>query len=203
MKDSLLIVLFFAMGLLASFMHWIPDFLLHKDWSTYILYVLMFLVGIGIGGDKEALDVLRKINFKIFLIPLSVIVGSIGATALVAIFLPDMSVVESAAVGAGFGYYSLSSVLINKMHGETLGTIALLANIIREMITLVFAPLLVFAFGKLAPVASGGATAMDTTLPIITKVSGNEYGLMAVFSGVVLTILVPFLVTFILSFSAL
>lgn len=200
MKDSLLIVLFFTIGLLASYFQWIPDFLLHQDWSTYVLYLLMFLVGIGIGGDKEALDVLRKVNFKIFLIPLTVIVGSVGATALFAWFLPDLSTRESAAVGAGFGYYSLSSVLINKMHSETLGTIALLANVIREIITLVFAPVLVLVFGKLAPVASGGATAMDTTLPIIIKVSGNEYGLMAVFSGVVLTILVPFLVTFILSF---
>jgi uncharacterized membrane protein YbjE (DUF340 family) len=201
MKDSLLIVLFFTIGLLASFMHWIPDFFLHKDWSTYILYVLMFLVGIGIGGDKEALDTLRKVNFKILMIPLAVIIGSVGATLLFGMFVPDMTSTESAAVGAGFGYYSLSSVLINKMHGETLGTIALLANVIREIITLVFAPLLVWTCGKLAPIASGGATAMDTTLPIITKVSGNEYGLMAVFSGVVLTILVPFLVTFILSFN--
>jgi uncharacterized membrane protein YbjE (DUF340 family) len=85
------------------------------------------------------------------------------------------------------------------MHGETLGTIALLANVIRELLTLIFAPFLMKAFGKLAPVVSGGATAMDTTLPIITRVSGNEYGMMALFSGVVLTILVPFLVTLILS----
>jgi uncharacterized membrane protein YbjE (DUF340 family) len=55
-------------------------------------------------------------------------------------------------------------------------------------------------FGKLGPVVAGGATAMDTTLPIITRSSGNEYGIIAVFSGVVLTVLVPFIVTFILTF---
>lgn len=200
MKDSLLIVLFFVVGLLASYLQWIPEFLLHQEFSTYVLYLLMFVVGVGLGGDKEALDVLRKVNLKILLVPLTVIVGSIGSTALFALLVDDLSVTESAAVGAGFGYYSLSSVLISQMHSETLGTIALLANVIREIITLLFAPALAWAFGKLAPVVSGGATAMDTTLPIITRVSGNKYGLVAVFSGVVLTILVPVLVTLILSF---
>ncbi len=200
MKDSLFIVLCFITGLLLSFYHHVPGLFLQDGWDNYILYVLMFLVGVGIGGDKEALNVLRKVSFKIMLIPLTVIVGSIGAAALFALFVPDLSVAESSAVGAGFGYYSLSSIIINKMHGETLGTIALLANVIRELMTLIFAPLMVWGFGKLAPVVSGGATAMDTTLPVITKVSGNEFGLIALFSGVVLTILVPFLVTFILSF---
>lgn len=190
----------FLLGLVLSFFQWIPEFFLKNDVSSYVLYVLMFVVGVGIGGDKEALDSLRKINIKVLLVPLTVIVGSLGAAAVFALFISDMSIKEAMAVAAGFGYYSLSSILINEMHSETLGTIALVANVIREVLTLLFAPALVYMFGKLAPVASGGATAMDTTLPIIIRVSGNEYGLMAVFSGVVLTILVPFLVTFILSF---
>ncbi len=41
---------------------------------------------------------------------------------------------------------------------------------------------------------------MDTTLPIIIKSSGKEYAIISVFSGIVLTIIVPFLVTFILEY---
>jgi uncharacterized membrane protein YbjE (DUF340 family) len=41
---------------------------------------------------------------------------------------------------------------------------------------------------------------MDTTLPVISRFSGKEYAIIAVFSGIVLTILVPFMVTFILTF---
>jgi len=200
MKDSFLIVICFIVGLVLSFYRLIPPFFLNNDISSYVLYILMFIVGVGIGSDKEALDTLRKINFKVLLVPVVVIVGSIGSAALFSLWTPDLNAKETMAVGAGFGYYSLSSILINEMHSESLGTIALVANVIREVLTLLFAPSLVWAFGKLAPVASGGATAMDTTLPIIIRVSGNEYGLMAIFSGVVLTILVPFLVTFILSF---
>jgi uncharacterized membrane protein YbjE (DUF340 family) len=200
MKDSLLIVLCFLLGLVISFFQWVPHFFITNNVGTYVLYFLMFVVGIGIGGDKEALDSLRKINIKILLVPLTVVIGSLGAAALFAIFVKDISIRESMAVASGFGYYSLSSILINELHSETLGTIALVANVIREVLTLLFAPILVILFGKLAPVASAGATAMDTTLPIIIKVSGNEYGLIAMFSGVVLTIFVPFLVTLILTF---
>lgn len=199
MKDSLLIVLFFVIGLLASYFNLVSDALLQKDMSTYTLYLLMFVVGIGIGGDKKTFDVLRKVNFKILLVPITVIVGTLGSVIIFSWFVPDLTMQESAAVGAGFGYYSLSSILIGELHSETLGTIALLANVMREILTLIFAPALAWAFGKLAPVVSGGATAMDTTLPIIIRVSGTDYGLLALFSGIVLTILVPFLVTFILS----
>lgn len=176
----------------------LPQFLLNNNFSTYVLYLLMFVVGISIGGDKESLSVLRKISWKITLIPLSVIIGSLGATAIYAWLSSSIPVKDAMAVGAGFGYYSLSSILISEMHSETLGTIALISNIVRELITLLFAPILVFLFGKLAPVVSGGATAMDSTLPIIIKSSGKEYGVLAIFSGIVLTILVPFIISLIL-----
>jgi len=199
MKDSLLIVLFFVLGLTGAYFHVLPEVFLAQNISSYVLYVLMFVVGFGIGSDMQAIKVVKEVNWKIVLVPLSVIVGSLVSTGLYAVFVKNLTVNESMAVGAGFGYYSLSSILISEMHGSTLGTIALLANVFRELFTLIFAPLLVLLFGKLAPVASGGATAMDTTLPIIMRSSGNEYGIIAVFSGIVLTILVPFIVTFILS----
>jgi uncharacterized membrane protein YbjE (DUF340 family) len=103
-------------------------------------------------------------------------------------------------VGAGFGYYSLSSIFIGQISGKTLGVVALISNILREIITLLGTPLLLKFFGQLAPIAAGGATSMDTTLPVITKFTGKEYAVISVFSGVVLTMLVPFLVTFILKF---
>jgi uncharacterized membrane protein YbjE (DUF340 family) len=101
-------------------------------------------------------------------------------------------------VGAGFGYYSLASVLIAHIGGKTLGVIALLANMAREFITLIGTPLLARYFGRLAPIASGGATCMDTTLPVITRFVGTEYAVISVVNGVVLTALAPLLITAIL-----
>jgi len=195
----MIIILVFITGLVMADNNLLPSFIISSNVGTYVLYLLMFVVGISIGSDKEALSVLKKVNWKIMLIPLSIIAGSLGATAVYAYVSQALTVKEAMSVGAGFGYYSLSSILISDLYSESLGTVALIANIIRELFTLLFSPLLVLLFGKLAPIASGGATSMDSTLPIIVKSSGKEYGLLAIFSGILLTILVPFIVSFIIS----
>ncbi len=198
MKGSLIILSFFILGLILGLTRFSPKVIMVTDFSMYVLYVLMFLVGIGIGADRSSWRIIRKVNIKIILVPGCVIVGSLLGAMAVAWLLPTISIKESMAVGAGFGYYSLSSIFITQISGETLGVIALLSNILRELITLVATPIFVNYFGKLAGIASGGATAMDTTLPIITQYSGKEWAVISIFSGIVLTIVVPFLVPFIL-----
>lgn len=200
MKNSLIILMFFALGAVLGLNEKLPDLMMQTDFSMYALYVLMFLVGIGIGADKNSWSVLKTMKIKVFLVPLGVIAGTFAGTALASLLLPDLKLKEVLAVGAGFGYYSLSSLFITQLSGEMLGVTALLSNILREIITLLATPLLVQYFGKLAGIASGGATSMDTTLPVITRYSGKEWSIISVFSGVVLTLLVPFLVTVILKF---
>lgn len=198
MKGSLIILSFFALGVILGVTDSLPEFLLKTDFSMYALYILMFLVGIGIGADRKSWKVIQTINIKIFLVPLGVMVGTAIGVTIVSLFLPNLTIREAMAVGAGYGYYSLSSIFITQMHGETLGVMALLSNIIREVATLLLTPLFVKYFGKLAGIMSGGATAMDTTLPIITRYSGKDYAIISLFSGIALTILVPVIITFIL-----
>jgi uncharacterized membrane protein YbjE (DUF340 family) len=197
MKSSLVILAVFLAGMLAGFFDWLPPFLTRAEPALYALYGLLFLVGMAVGGDATTWHTLRYVHVKIVLVPAAVIVGSLLGVSLVAWVMPGLHLREALAVGSGFGYYSLSSVVIGQIRGETLGVVALLANIMREMTTLMLTPMLV-RYGKLAPIAAGGATAMDTTLPIITRFSGSDYAVIAVFSGLVLTIIVPFLVTFVL-----
>lgn len=135
-------------------------------------------------------------SFRTLLIPVFTITGTLTGVLITGFFIRELSFTELLAVGSGFGYYSLSSVIITGMHSAELGVIALLSNVMREIITLLFAPLFMKFFGKLAPIAAGGATSMDTTLPIITAVSGKEFALAALFHGILLTLLVPLLVTF-------
>ena len=197
MIGSLIIVLFFSIGVVAGINGVSLNFNATGDPSIYALYLLMFLVGVGIGSDSNVWNVLKKMNLKILLVPLIVIIGTLSGTYICSFFLKDISAADSMAIGSGFGYYSLSSIIISKMRNDTLGVMALLANISREIFTLLATPLLVKYLGKLAPIASGGATSMDTTLPVIAKYSGKEYAVISVFSGVVLTILVPFIITLI------
>ena len=96
----------------------------------------------------------------------------------------------------GFGYYSLSSIFIADLRGPELATIALLCNVMREIFTLLAAPLVARWCGPLAAVSIGGATTFDTTLPVITQAAGRPYAVVSIFHGCALDFSVPFLVTF-------
>lgn len=198
MKTSLFIVTFFILGIIIGKQGWLNG-IMDSKLSSYVLYGLMFLVGISMGIDKNAFKLIVKASWKVFFVPLAIIIGSLLGSALISLFLNKISCLDALTVGSGFGYYSLSSIMISEIRGEELGTIALLSNLIREIITLLFTPVLIWTFGTLAPIAAGGATAMDTTLPVITKFSGKEYAAIAVFSGTILTLLVPVLESLLLS----
>ena len=101
---------------------------------------------------------------------------------------------ETLAVGAGFGYYSLATVIMTQMGDPALGSVALLSNMIHEVLALTLPPLMVRTAGRLAPVMAGGAAAMDTCLPVIARYSGERCAILAVFSGMCLTLLVPLIV---------
>ena len=164
--------------------------------SFYALCALMFSVGVSIGNDPQTLKNFRSLNPRLVFLPVMTILGTVSAAALVSLLLPHRSPADCMAVGAGFGYYSLSSIFITEYKGPELGTIALLSNIMREIITLLCAPLLVRWFGNLAPISAGGATTMDTTLPIITRYAGQQFVVVSIFHGFVVDFSVPFLVTF-------
>jgi len=195
MRSSLIIVGFFILGSLLGYFGVIPTSFLEGDTSFYALGLLMFCVGISLGSDPETLKSFKKINPRLLLLPLLTIIGTVAGSAIVSIFLPERSAIDSMAVGSGLGYYSLSSIFITEYKGAELGTIALLSNISREILALLLAPVFVKYFGKLAPISAGGATTMDTTLPIIMRFSGKEYMVLSVFHGFVTDLSVPFLVT--------
>jgi len=167
--------------------------------ATAVLYFLMFLVGTGAGGDPTALTIMKKHGVKLVFLPLAVVVGTLVGTLIPALIWSALPIRESLAVGAGFGYYSLSSLLIKELSGGDWAAVALLSNISREILTLLAAPLLVRVAGPSAPAAAGGATSMDTTLAATVQCSGRSWTVPALFSGIVLTILTPFAVTFILT----
>lgn len=196
MKGSLIIIAFFLLGILCGVMHWLPDLNAYGNVSYLTLCALLFCVGITVGNNTTMLKTFRHLDPRLMLLPLMTIVGTLAATAIAAIGLPRRSLTDCLAIGSGFGYYSLSSIFITQYRGPELGTIALLANIIREVFTLLGAPLLVRYFGPLSPISCGGATTMDTTLPIITRTSGQDFVILSLFHGFLVDFSVPFLVTF-------
>ena len=146
---------------------------------------------------------IKSLNPRLAFLPVATIVGSwMGAMVAfllmksdVCSFLQHRDLTDCLAIDSGFAYYSLSSIFITEYRGAELGTIALLANIIREMITLLLTPLLAKWFGPLAPISAGGATTMDTTLPIITQTIGQRYVALSIYHGFATDFTVPFIVT--------
>ena len=196
MKGSLIIVGFFILGIICGVMHWLPDLNAYGNVSFWTLCALLFSVGVTVGNNTTLLKSFTKVDKRLMLLPLMTIFGTLAATAIASLGLSGRSLTDCLAVGSGFGYYSLSSILITQYRGPDLGTVALLANIIREVITLLGAPLMVRYFGPLAPISSGGATTMDTTLPIITRTSGQDFVILSLFHGFLVDFSVPFLVSF-------
>ena len=195
MKGSLIIVGFFALGIAVGLLRWIPADIDISRWSFIALCALILAVGFSVGNDSQMLRRFKQLNPLLLLLPLMTIIGTLAGTAVIAFALPHRTLTECLAVGSGFAYYSLSSVIITQYHGPELGTVALLANILREVITLLGAPLIVRWFGRLAPISAGGATTMDTTLPIITRCCGQEYVILSMFHGFLVDFSVPFLVS--------
>ena len=187
---------------------WLPDVVIENDITVYVLYLLMFQVGLSIGSDKKLKDILGSIRPKLLLVPLATIAGTLVFSALVGLLLTQWSVFDCLAVGSGFAYYSLSSILITQLKepflgvqlATELGTIALMANIMREIMALLGAPLFVKYFGRLSPICAGGATTMDTTLPVITRYSGKDLVFISIFHGIIVDFTVPFFVSFFCSF---
>lgn len=199
MKQSLVFLLLFIAGVLCAMFGILPEIVHESDASKWILYFLLFLVGIQVGSSKHAFTALKRSGWRILLIPIATTVGTFAGVTIIGLFLPDRSLSDCLSVGAGFAYYSLSSILITEFRGAELGAIALLANILREFTVLILAPWMVKYFGKLAPVSAGGATTMDTTLPVITRYSGSEYVPVALFHGIIIDFSVPLWVSFFLA----
>ncbi|WP_195498125.1 lysine exporter LysO family protein [Alistipes senegalensis] len=191
---SLVIVAFFVAGCVVGL--FAPFDLAGSRVSAYVLYALMFCVGITLGNDRTLAGRVRRLDPRLALLPVATAVGTLAGAALAAPLLAEWSLTDSLAVGAGFGYYSLSSIFIADFRGPELATIALLCNVMREIFTLLAAPLVARWCGPLAAVSIGGATTFDTTLPIITQAAGRPYAVVSVFHGCVLDFSVPFLVTF-------
>ena len=169
MKGSLIIIGFFVLGTLCGIFHLIPvDAVMDSKVSFYALCALMFSVGLSVGNDPQTLKNFRSLNPRLVFLPIMTILGTLAGSAAVSLILTHRSLTDC---------------------------LALLANISREILTLLAAPLLVRWFGNLAPISAGGATTMDTTLPIITRTAGQQFVVVSIFHGFVVDFSVPFLVT--------
>ena len=161
------------------------------------LMLLLFFVGIEIGLNRSVFGRIRNMGLRIVLIPGMIIVGSILGAALAGLIL-GMPFNEAGAVGAGLGWYTLSSILMANYSTE-LSSLAFLANVVRELLAFIIIPIVAKKLGFFSAIGPAGATSMDTALPVIAKATDSETAIIAFISGAICTFSVPILVPLILN----
>ncbi|WP_461207901.1 LysO family transporter [Clostridium sp. DL1XJH146] len=191
---SILIFIALILGILVG------NFLLGAEFLTNIdtlitisLNLLIFIVGIDIGSNKEVFGDLKKHGLKILLIPIGTIIGTLLGGIVAGLAL-DLPINLSLAISSGFGWYSLSGVLISKLDSSKMGAVAFLTNVFRELLAIMTIPIISKKLNKFTAIAPAGATSMDTTLPLISKYTDSEVAVIAFVNGFILSSLVPFLV---------
>ncbi|BEP29428.1 LysO family transporter [Helicovermis profundi] len=180
----------------------IGHFFVPIEFSNYIelfitisLSFVLFLVGIDLGINRSIFKGMKKHGLIIIMIPIGVILGTLFGGVLSSIIL-KMPLNKGLSVSAGFGWYSLSGIILTKLDSAKLGTIAFLSNVFRELLTFITIPFIAKYLNDYSVIAPAGATAMDTTLPLVSKYTSPEVVVMSFFSGALLSTLVPFLVPF-------
>jgi len=97
---------------------------------------------------------------------------------------------------SGFGWYSLSGILISDLGYPILGSVSFLVNLLRESFAFFLIPLL----GRLGrryfypAVCTAGATSMDVTLVLLTSHFGTKVIIASIYHGVIMSLVAPLLI---------
>lgn len=206
MKGNALTLGCFLLGIAVGLSGLSPEWLLDAALPSLLLSLLILQVGVGLGANDDLRGVVRSLRLRMLLLPLFTIAGSLLFSAAAALLPGNRPLAECLAVGSGFGYYSLSSVLIADVGAASLGeggaaelaTVALLANVVREMFALFCLSLFARWCGRVAPISAAGINSMDVCLPGIVRYSGGSTQLvpLAVLHGIALEVSVPLLIGF-------
>lgn len=182
-------------GLLAGY-YLLPDMPMAEQLATWALMFLLFLIGLQL---RNAGLSLRKLlmNRQGLGIALALTVSSLAAGAALIPWL-GLPWHDALAVASGFGWYSLSGIVIGEALGPAWGGVAFLNDVLREIVALAIIPLLIASRPAMA-IGYGGATAMDFTLPVIRSSGGLPCVPVAIASGFLLSFLSPVLMGVFLS----
>lgn len=187
-----LIPLSVAAGIAAGYFMLTPASARLLDALLYgALIVLYTGVGISMGENRSVFAYLKQLGAKVLLLCLAIFFGSVGGGLLAGMLLgvaPKTALLAS----SGMGYYSMTGAFMTQHMGAEAGIYGFMVNVMRDFFTVLLLPLLVH-ISKGSAIASGAAGNMDTMLVPVTKLVGQELGLVALVAGVITTFSVPFL----------
>ncbi|MDV7104283.1 lysine exporter LysO family protein [Vibrio sp. TH_r3] len=167
--------------------------------SEWILFLLLFLIGIQLRNSGLSLKQIL-LNKHGMIIALVIIITSWVGGILSALWL-DIPLTQGLAMASGFGWYSLSGILMGDAFGPVFGGASFMIELLRELLALVMIPMLIHT-RPCSAIGYAGATAMDFTLPVIQTSGGVKCVPIAIVSGFILSLFVPIFMLFFVSLTA-
>ncbi|WP_431140104.1 lysine exporter LysO family protein [Enterobacter mori] len=181
-----------VLGFLLGLSGW--SFLQHAtEASEYTLIFLLFLIGIQLRNNGMTLKQI-VLNRRGMIVAIVVVASSMVAGVINAVIL-DLPLKTGLAMASGFGWYSLSGILLTESFGPVIGSAAFFNDLARELIAIMLIPGLVRRSRSTA-LGLCGATSMDFTLPVLQRSGGLELVPAAIVHGFILSLLVPVLMAF-------
>ncbi|WP_336277320.1 lysine exporter LysO family protein [Cronobacter dublinensis] len=158
--------------------------------SEYTLIFLLFLIGIQLRNNGMTLRqiVLNRRGMMVAV----VVLGSSLIAGVVNALLLGLPLRTGLAMASGFGWYSLSGILMTESYGPVIGSAAFFNDLGRELLAIMLIPALVRRSRSTA-LGICGATSMDFTLPVLQRSGGLELVPAAIVHGFILSLLVPLL----------
>ncbi|MCI6019695.1 MAG: lysine exporter LysO family protein [Clostridiales bacterium] len=175
--------------------HWLfPEWIAMycSDFITVGLCLILLLVGVDMGRQGNVWRDIKAAGLKTLIFPAAVMAGTLGAAAVASLFLP-MSVKDTVAASAGFGWYSLAPILLAD-YSASVSAVAFLSNVMREVLSIILIPIVSAKIGYIECVSLPGAAAMDTVLPVVVKSTDDHIAIYSFVSGVILSFAVPVII---------
>lgn len=157
------------------------------------LCLLLFLIGFEMGIEGTFVSDFKKAGIKVIAFPLTIGVGTLVGAVICGLFIP-VSMREALAIGGGFGWYSFAPVVILERGFVMASAISFMHNIMRELLSLLFIPLVAKKVGYLETLALPACCASDVCLPIVSRSTRSGIAIYSFISGVTLSAMVPILV---------
>ena len=184
-----IVIIAFGMILGASLKHPLTGL---SQIISLLLFILLFVIGHQMRANGIALRSLLM-NKHGVLLAKTVILSSLLAGGIASLIL-GIPLNHGLMLSSGFGWYTLASILNGRLLGQDMGTISFFIDFCREL----FAIILIPSLGRLYPaslVGYCGGTAMDFSLPVIKENLHENCILLAISSGMILSIAVPVLIS--------
>ncbi len=157
---------------------------------TVCLLFLYTGAGIMLGSNKSVFNYIRRLGFRVLFMPVGIFAGCLVG-GFVSGLLLHVDLKWSVLSASGMGYYSLTGATMTENYGIEAGTYGFIVNILRDVLTVLFLPVLI-RISKGSPIASGAGGCMDSMLVPVGRVVGPELSVVALISGTIITIFIPF-----------